>query len=46
MLFSRALAEEDRGNVPQAIALYKATLAELPTYEPAQRKLTRLQRST
>jgi curli biogenesis system outer membrane secretion channel CsgG len=44
MLFSRALAEEDRGNVPQAIALYKATLAQLPTYEPAQRKLTRLQR--
>jgi TolB-like protein len=44
MLFSRALEEEDRGNIPQAIALYRATLAKLPTYEPAQRKLSRLQR--
>lgn len=43
-LYSRALEEEDRGNREQAVALYRAALVKFPEYEPAQKRLARLEK--
>ncbi|HZS62746.1 MAG TPA: CsgG/HfaB family protein [Gemmatimonadaceae bacterium] len=42
MLYSRGLAEEDKGNKGKAVEYYKASLAKFPTYEPSQKRLATL----
>ena len=39
MLYSRGLAEEDKGNKSKAVEYYKASLSKFPTYEPSQKRL-------
>lgn len=46
MLYSRALAEEDGGRRPQAVALYRSALAQYPGYEPARIRLRQLGESS
>lgn len=45
MLYSRALAEEDKGNRAAAVELYRKSLAAFPNYENAKARLARLERS-
>ena len=45
MLYSRAIAEQDRGNREGAVQLYRAVIEKFPEYEPAERALKKL-RST
>jgi curli biogenesis system outer membrane secretion channel CsgG len=42
MLYSRGLAEEDKGNKDKAVEYYKASLAKFPSYEPSQKRLATL----
>lgn len=42
MLYSRAIAEEDRGNTAGAVQLYRAVVEKFPEYEPAERALKKL----
>ena len=43
MLYSRALAEQDKGNKEQAVTLFRASLDKLPDYEPAKKAIARLE---
>ena len=43
MLYSRALAEQDKGNRDQAVTLFRASLDKFPEYEPAKKALARLE---
>ena len=45
MLYSRAIAEEDRGNTAGALQLYRAVVEKYPEYEPAERALKKLRSS-
>ena len=45
MLYSRAIAEEDRGNTAGAVQLYRAVIEKFPEYEPAERALKKLRSS-
>lgn len=45
MLYSRAIAEEDRGNTASAVQLYRAVVEKFPEYEPAERALKKLRPS-
>ena len=45
MLYSRAIAEEDRGNTASAVQLYRAVVEKFPEYEPAERALKKLRSS-
>lgn len=45
MLYSRALAEEDKGNRAAAVELYRKTLADFPDYDKAKARLAKLERS-
>lgn len=45
MLYSRAIAEEDRGNTDGAVQLYRAVIEKFPEYEPAERALKKLRPS-
>jgi outer membrane protein assembly factor BamD (BamD/ComL family) len=42
MLYSRGLAEEDKGNKAKAVEYYKASLNKFPSYEPSQKRLATL----
>jgi len=42
MLYSRGLAEEDKGNKDKAVEYYKASLDKFPTYEPSRKRLATL----
>jgi TolB-like protein len=44
MLYSRALAEEDKGNVQGAVELYRKSLAIFPEYTTAKQRLARLEK--
>jgi hypothetical protein len=43
MLYSRALAEEDKGNREGAVELYRKSLAAFPGNENARARLARLE---
>ena len=43
MLYSRALAEEDKGNRAAAVELYRKSLDAFPNYENAKKRLARLE---
>ena len=43
MLYSRALAEQDKGNRDQAVTLFRASLDKVPDYEPAKKALAKLE---
>ena len=45
MLYSRAIAEQDRGNTAGAVELYRAVIQKFPEYEPAERALKKLRPS-
>ena len=45
MLYSRGLAEEDKGNKDKAVEYYKASLAKFPDYAPSQKRLATLAQS-
>jgi TolB-like protein len=45
MLYSRGLAEEDKGNKEKAVEYYKASLSKFPAYEPSQKRLATLAQS-
>lgn len=45
MLYSRALAEEDKGNRAGAVDLYRKSLAAFPDYDNAKARLARLEKS-
>jgi TolB-like protein len=42
MLYSRGLAEEDKGNKDKAVEYYKASLTKFPDYEPSRKRLATL----
>ncbi len=42
MLYSRGLAEEDKGNKGKAVEYYKASLNKFPEYEPSKKRLATL----
>jgi TolB-like protein len=42
MLYSRGLAEEDKGNKDKAVEYYKASISKFP-YEPSQKRLATLE---
>ena len=42
MLYSRGLAEEDKGNKGKAVEYYKASLNKFPDYEPSRKRLATL----
>jgi hypothetical protein len=44
LLYSRALVEQDRGNLAQAAALFNEALARYPAYAQARVALARLSR--
>lgn len=44
MLYSRALAEEDKGNRAAAVELYRKSLAAFPDYDNARARLTKLEK--
>ena len=44
MLYSRALAEEDKGNRDAAVELYRKSLAAFPDYDNAKARLAKLER--
>jgi len=46
MLYSRAIAEQDRGNTAGAVELYRAVIQKFPEYEPAERALKKLRSSS
>ena len=46
MLYSRAIAEQDRGNTAGAVQLYRAVIEKFPEYEPAERALKKLRSSS
>lgn len=46
MLYSRAIAEQDRGNTAGAVQLYRAVIEKFPDYEPAERALKKLRSSS
>lgn len=46
MLYSRAIAEQDRGNTAGAVQLYRAVIEKFPEYEPAERALKKLRPSS
>ena len=43
MLYSRAIAAQDKGNRSEAVTLYRASLDKFPEYEPAKKALARLE---
>ena len=43
MLYSRAIAEQDKGNRDGAVTLFRASLDKFPEYEPAKKALARLE---
>jgi curli biogenesis system outer membrane secretion channel CsgG len=42
MLYSRGLAEEDKGNRDKAVEYYRASLTKFPDYEPSKKRLATL----
>jgi TolB-like protein len=42
MLYSRGLAEEDKGNKDKAVEYYRASLSKFPDYEPSRKRLATL----
>jgi TolB-like protein len=42
MLYSRGLAEEDKGNKDKAVEYYRASLTKFPDYEPSRKRLATL----
>ena len=45
MLYSRALAEQDKGNKDAAVQLFRASLEKFPEYAPAKKALGKLESS-
>ena len=43
MLYSRALAEQDKGNKAEAVTLFRASLDKFPEYGPAKKALAKLE---
>lgn len=43
MLYSRAIAEQDKGNRTEAVTLFRASLDKFPEYEPAKKALAKLE---